>query len=293
MGLRHWLGLILGLSSSLSAMAVAAQPLVVRVPSLDALRGQNVDLDGQWFAAPAAATAGPAPAMVLMHGCGGQLDRNGHLAERYTGLADRLNHMGVHVLVLDSFTSRGVKEVCTQHVGTRPINQQQRRRDALGALKWLSEQPQVDKTRLGLLGWSNGGSTVLAALNMRHPEVAAAGLRPSLAVAYYPGCEAELQRGFEASTPLLMLLGESDDWTPAGPCKALAHQAKSGPPIEWEAYEGAFHGFDGTAPVRLRRDVPGGVKPGAGVTVGANPAAREASAARLTRFLNFHWKLQP
>ena len=289
MRVRHGLGLALGLS----ALSLAAQPMAVPVPSLDAPAGQAVVLNGQWFSAAAVATAAPAPAMVLMHGCGGQFDRDGHLAERYTGLAARLNRMGVHVLVLDSFTSRGVKEICTQVVGKRPINQQQRRRDALGALRWLSEQPQVDKTRLGLLGWSNGGSTVLAALNLRQAEVAAAGLRPSLAVAYYPGCEAELQRGFEPSAPLLLLLGESDDWTPAGPCKALAHQAKSGPLVEWEAYEGAFHGFDGTAPVRLRRDVPGGVKPGAGVTVGANPAAREGSAARLTRFLNFHWKLQP
>jgi len=32
--------------------------------------------------------------------------------------------------------------------------------------------PDVDAARLGLLGWSNGGSTVLAATNETHPEVA-------------------------------------------------------------------------------------------------------------------------
>jgi len=46
----------------------------------------------------------------------------------------RLLPAGVHALVLDSFTPRGEREICTQRVGMRRITQQQRRRDALGAL---------------------------------------------------------------------------------------------------------------------------------------------------------------
>jgi hypothetical protein len=51
--------------------------------------------------------------------------------------------------------------------------------------------PGIDPARLGLIGWSNGGSNVLAATNTRHPEVVALQVRASLAVAFYPGCEAE------------------------------------------------------------------------------------------------------
>lgn len=96
--------------------------------------------------------------------------------------------MGVHVLVTDSLTPRGEREICTQKTGQRRITQLHRRRDALGALQWLAVQPGVDASRLGLLGWSNGGSTVLAATNLQHREVAVAAVRPSLTVAFYPGC---------------------------------------------------------------------------------------------------------
>ena len=264
----------------------------VQVPSLDAPGSTAVLLPGHWFAA---AVTGPAPAMLLMHGCGGQFDGRGRLAARYTELATRLNALGIHVLVTDSFTPRGETELCTQPLSQRRVTQLQRRRDALGTLQWLAAQPGVDRLRLGLLGWSNGGSTVLAALNRRHPEVAAATVQPSLAVAFYPGCEAELQRGFEPTAPLLMLLGELDDWTPAAPCKALSHGAHTSPTgaaVQWESYAGAYHGFDGIAPLRLRRDVPGGVHPGRGVHVGAEPAARAAAVLRLEQFLQDTWSLK-
>lgn len=273
------------------------QPVEVQVASLDAPGGAALTLRGFWFAAPGiGAGSGRAPAMLLLHGCGGMFDRQGRPAQRYTELAQRLGALGVHALALDSLGARGERELCTQRIGQRAITQEQRRRDVLGALQWLALQPGVDAQRLGLLGWSHGGSAVLAALNQRHPEVAAASVRPSLAVAFYPGCSAELARGFVAQAPLLMLLGEADDWTPVAPCKHLAQAAglaKEGPAPQWEAYAGAYHGFDGRDPVRLRKDVPNGVFPGQGVHVGADPAARAAAALRLDGFIRTQWALTP
>ena len=285
-------GALLACSSAAAVAQIAQAAQSVQVPSLDAPSGTAVVLPGHWFAAAGTVQA---PAMVLMHGCGGAFDGRGRLASRYTELAAGLNALGIHVLVTDSFTPRGEKELCTQRLGQRQVTQLQRRRDALGALQWLAAQPGVDRLRLGLLGWSNGGSTVLAALNRRHVEVAAAPVRPSLAVAFYPGCEAELQRGFEPTAPLLMLLAELDDWTPAAPCKALSLGTQTSPTghaVQWESYAGAYHGFDGTAPLRLRRDVPGGVNPGQGVHVGAEPTARAAAALRLEQFLRDTWSLK-
>lgn len=269
----------------LAALANLAQGATAeRVPSLEA----GVTMPGFWYAA---AAQGPAPAMLLLHGCGGVYGRGTQPAERYRELAGRLNALGIHVLVTDSLTPRGESELCTQRIGSRKVTQVQRRHDVLGALQWLAGRTEVDRRRLGVLGWSHGGSAVLAATNLRHPEVAGAAVRPSLAVAFYPGCGAELQRGYEAVAPLLLLLGEADDWTPAAPCEELARHAGA-VKAQFEVYAGAYHGFDGNGRLRVRNDVPNGVRPGRGVHVGANPAARDASALRLARFLREEWALQ-
>ena len=110
-------------------------------------------------------------------------------------------------------------------------------------------------------------------------------LKPALAAAFYPGCSNELRSGYQAAAPLLLQVGEDDDWTPPEPCRQLAAQA-TGAPVTFHAYPGAVHGFDGTAPVIVRRDVPNGVRPGQGVRVGGQVEARDMSRARLAAFLS-------
>ena len=208
----------------------------------------------------------------------------GPLSRHLLDYVELLQGLDLQVLVSDSLTPRGERELCTQGIGQRRITQQHRRLDALGALQWLAAQPGVDGQRLGLIGWSHGGSAVLAATNLRHPAVVAATARPAYAVAFYPGCSADLARGYQGTAPLLMLLGAADDWTPAAPCQALAESAGT-PRPEVALFADAYHAFDSQAPLRLRRDVPNGVNPGQGVHVGGQPAAREAARARLREFL--------
>lgn len=279
-----------GLCCVLLAGAAAAAPQAVDVPSLDRRDGVAVVQPGFWFPAPVTTQA---PAVLMLHGCGGPYAKSHRLSRRMLDYAAALNAAGLHVLVTDSLTPRGETELCTQRKGMRSITQTQRRRDALGALQWLAAQPGVDARRLGLLGWSNGGSTVLATLQRDHSEVAASAVKPAFAVAFYPGCDDALKRHWQPVAPLLMLLGGADDWTPPGPCEALAAAVNAQPPsapaaaarVQFETYAGAYHGFDDAAPVRLRRDVPNGVNPGQGVHVGANPAARAASLERMLGFV--------
>ncbi|MEO8525783.1 MAG: dienelactone hydrolase family protein [Caldimonas sp.] len=264
----------------LTASAGALAQERVSFPSLDGAANAPVMLTGLWF--PAATS--PAPAVVLFHGCGGAFDRRGQLTRRMREYATLFNRAGYHALIVDSLTPRYETELCTQRIGRRRVTQSNRRLDALGAVAYLAERADVDVRKIGLVGWSNGASTVLAASNLRHRDVAAAQVQPAFAIAFYPGCEADLKRGYEAAAPLLMLVGQSDDWTPPGPCRALA-RAASGPRPEIEAYAGAYHGFDSEAPVRVRKDVPNGVNPGQGVHVGGNASAWRASQARMFKFL--------
>ncbi|MBX3622430.1 MAG: dienelactone hydrolase family protein [Rhizobacter sp.] len=263
----------------LCAGTAHAQALV-SFPSLDVAQGEPVRLKAHWYPVDASS----APALVLLHGCSGMYGRNGLPSQRMVDYARLLNGQGLHVLMLDSLTPRGEREICTQRLGARRITMANRRLDALAALRWLAQQPQVDARHLGLIGWSNGGSAVLAATNKRHRDVASFPVVPAFAVAFYPGCAADLKRGYVPSAPLLMLVGEADDWTPAAPCHRLARESAA-PQPEIEGYAGAFHGFDSAAPLRVRRDVPNGAQPGEGVHVGGDARARAASRTRLLAFL--------
>jgi dienelactone hydrolase len=188
------------------------------------------------------------------------------------------------VLLTDSFTPRGARQICSVKHGDRSITVETRRQDAIAAVRWLQTRSEVDPQRIVLLGWSHGAMTLLTAINAaRAPHAAPlAG-----AIAFYPGCRATLQQPFRLDTPLLLLLGEKDDWTPPGRCIALAERVSQAQPqadLTLRVYPDAYHGFDSARPVRLRADVPNGVNP-AGVHVGGHPEARAAALAEFDRFV--------
>ena len=70
-----------GLAGALLWAAAAQAQERVTLPSLERSGGQPIELIGFWFAA-AATAATPAPAVVLLHGCGGTYDRRGELSAR-------------------------------------------------------------------------------------------------------------------------------------------------------------------------------------------------------------------
>ncbi|OYU74120.1 MAG: hypothetical protein CFE45_35575, partial [Burkholderiales bacterium PBB5] len=107
-----------------------AQPVPVQVPSLDAPGGTAVQLPGFWFGDPAEASAPARGAVLLLHGCGGPYGRGGQLSERLVDYAQRLQALGLRVLVTDSLSPRGETSLCTQKIGQRKVQQRHRRLDA-------------------------------------------------------------------------------------------------------------------------------------------------------------------
>jgi dienelactone hydrolase len=233
---------------------------------------------------------GPFPGIVLMHGCGGLRERSGRVASRHADWAQRFQGLGYVVLHVDSFTPRGVQELCTAKV--RPVQPgRERVRDAYGALLYLQALPFVRAERIGLMGWSHGGSTVLstvAASTPGRPEKLDKGDFRA-AVAFYPGCRAPLQsRTWTTRIPLEILHGEKDDWTPIEPCRALVQRVRTaGAPVELVVYPDAFHGFDtpNTA-VRVRQNIA--TTPTGTATVGTDPRARADAIARVPEYFARH-----
>lgn len=273
-----------------NASEAQPQPVAVAVPT-GGLSSSPESLKAFWFAAQSDSAS--KPAVILLHGCGGAYERSGALSGRHRMWGETLAAAGIHALMLDSFTSRGLKELCTQKYRDRTLKEADRVGDAYAALAWLRRQAGVDPDRIAVMGWSHGGGVTLDVM-MRAPVNTP---RFAAAVSFYPGCTARSARAdtFTPYAPLLLIMGDADDWTPAAPCKALAAAVSArGAPMQIHTYADTFHDFDSPSlkEKRVRKEVPNGVNPGEGVTVAPNPQAREDAKLRVKAFLEKSFQFQ-
>jgi dienelactone hydrolase len=230
-------------------------------------------------------TAPRSPAVVMLHGCSGMWFRPGVLTPSNADWARRLNEAGYAVLVLDSFTARGEREICSQQV-RRIRPEVERAADAHAGRRWLAAREVVDSGRIHLIGWSHGGTSALHAVRSGAGIVGPDAPQFRSVVAFYPGCAVLAKKGYEADVPVLIQAGGADDWTPARHCVALAGQGASRVAID--VYPEAHHAFDrlGHRLPRFRSDVRNAASPtGRGATVGPHPAARAMALERVFRFL--------
>ena len=169
------------------------------------------------------------PAVVVLHGCSG-------LSSHTAGIADKLGSWGYVALAVDSLGARGLANRCT---GGASFDQAF---DAYAALHYLAQQDFVDPTRIAVLGQSMGGYSTLYAVD-RDMVAQYFAERFRAAVAYYPACGVVLLPTFTA--PVLILIGEADDWTPADRCREMVAQARpDSAPITLHVYPDAHHAFD-------------------------------------------------
>jgi dienelactone hydrolase len=255
-------------------------PETVAIPSPKA----NLQLPGYWFPA---AVSEPRPAVISLHGCGGLVDDRGRLGPNRFRVAHYFNLEKMHVLMVDSFTPRGERSICETPASQRRIQPEDRRDDVFAAIQWLAHQPPVDTSRIVVVGYSNGGGTVLSVLDRTDQTVQGQPIQPRAAVAFYPPCGRYLaMKSYQLNAPLLLMIGELDDWTSARQCVRLqARLRRVQPDVSFEliVYPGSHHGFDGYGPLRIRENLP---TPSGQATVGANPEAREQALRRMFDFIS-------
>jgi dienelactone hydrolase len=182
-------------------------------------------------------SVGPSPAVVLLHGCNGNWLR---LDERWGRL---IASWGYVTLTVDSFGPRGLKDTCGNGAPV-PLAY-----DAHRALNYLARQPSVDANRVAAVGFSQGGWLALASVE-RGPIEQIASNKFRAAIAFYPHC-----LGFKdnMTVPVLVLIGELDDWAPAGECRnmvegrddyGISRRRGDGVAMKLIVYPGAYHNFD-------------------------------------------------
>jgi dienelactone hydrolase len=181
--------------------------------------------------------AGPFPAVVYMTGCGGIDGPLPRAVQKTT--TDHLLAKGVAILIVDSFTPRSEATGVCANLG--PLDEEKAiqyakrgSNDALAALAVLKAMPEIDAKHIFLAGFSLGGYSSLLATDSKNPashDRTVAGI-----IAYYPFC----YDGVDPSVPVLVLIGEKDDWTPAAKCQAVTGKAN----FEVVVYPGAYHVFN-------------------------------------------------
>ena len=236
---------------------------------------------------------GPFPAIIAMHGCAG-------VSEYLHRWGRFLRDKGYVVLVVDSWASRGLGDNCVPSAIEVPNTE--RFDDMVGALRWLHGRPYVDRDRIGTMGWSNGGAFAMASVNgpslerarARGVVVPAPGV--GAAIGLYPGGCFSLVKE-QVVRPLLVLLGDADDWTIPAPCVEMVEAMRGrGADATIVLYPGAYHYFDDPdQPRAMLADVANRNKPGecCGATVSYDPAAFADSRRRVLEFFGYHLAVRP
>jgi dienelactone hydrolase len=210
------------------------------------------------------------PAVVALHGCGG-------MQPMHHRWALTLQQWGYVVLLVDSFSPRGKTNICGSGLSVDPLYV--RMPDAYAAQAYLARQPFVDRTQIAVMGWSHGGTTALYTVDDIYLQ--RFNVVPfKAAIAMYPGC---LLRLLRVNAPLLILIGEADDWTSAARCQEMVRQSaqwgtKTAHGVTLKVYPGAHHGFDGDLPLGSY----------AGHTCAQNPEVAAHAEAEVKRFLAHH-----
>jgi len=171
----------------------------------------------------------PYPGVIVLHGCGG-------ISSHSAAIADRLGGWGYVALTIDTLGPRGMDSGC--YSGTF-VDQAF---DAYAALRYLSTLKVVDTERVALFGQSMGGSATLYAID-RDSAAQYFGQRFRAAIAYYPRCVVVPAPAMTA--PVLILIGEADQWNRADACETLRNLAQpDSASIDLTVYPDVHHAFD-------------------------------------------------
>lgn len=183
--------------------------------------------------------SGKMPVALLLHGVAGLKYEKGYIIK----MAKDLNNYGIATFIVDSQSPRGVSG---PREAMKRITDPMRISDAYATLKLLITHPKIDKDKIAIIGFSQGGRlALLSAAEKIRISFIDDDLKFAAHVAYYPSCFLQLHRDVKTTgAPILMLLAEKDNITPAQMCIDWAGRLKSsGAEVKTVVYKGAAHAW--------------------------------------------------
>jgi dienelactone hydrolase len=266
--------------ATVAALFIGSQAVAqeqVSFPSTDGdLKGGTPTTINGYLYKPAG--SGPFAAVISLPGGQGLADEKGGIHPLHRQWGEILSGAGYIVLLVDPFRPRGYTSL--DDPGFSVLPDREMPQDAFGAMNYLRSRSDVRPNSIAIMGQSYGGAATLSTI--------ANGALPKdvkdfrAAVAFYPGCMRIQDAHWRPRQPMLLLMGESDDFGSLARCKEFV---AGGPPIDAHFYPNTYHAFDWP---NLPRTVVTNAKvppDGHSPTIGSNPEARADAINRVTQFL--------
>jgi dienelactone hydrolase len=190
--------------------------------------------------------SGPYPVIVYLHDCGGlapevktsEFGAQSSLAEtsREAFWTKRLLSWGYAVVLVDSYTTRGIKDTCADgKMSTARVA------DACGALTYVVKQPWADPQRIGLLGFQTGDHwRVPAPVDSTAFVIGPERFKAAVAFVYSPLCGLKSRM----SAPTLVINGISVPEKAETCPRSTAQQSEGGAPAEERVVPNLFKNFE-------------------------------------------------
>jgi len=193
------------------------------------------------------------PAVVIMHASGGVF------GWREKSMAKIFNNNGIAAFIPYSFMARGLhKTKSTQETGT---SFGMRVADAFAALELLSNHPNIDKNRIGVMGYSSGGFASLLSIDKKVCDnLADKDMKFASHVNVFAASILAFKEPQPTSAPMLFLMGEKDNTCPKDKVLGIAMAiSNAGGDVTTKIYPNAHHVFDSNSSIKsLKKDNDGG-----------------------------------
>lgn len=146
----------------------------VSIPVRDGDKSWNL---GAVLRMPYATGDAKIPAVIVVHGSGGVDSRGGHYVQE-------LNKIGIATLEIDLWAARGV-----QNPSQRPRSVVETLPDAFASLDFLANNPKIDASKVGIMGFSWGGVVSMLSANVKYRDrFAKPGQSFAAHAPFYPVC---------------------------------------------------------------------------------------------------------
>ena len=185
----------------------------------------------------------PCPLVIAIHGSAG-LRGNHH--DHIVNLLEA----GIAVFRIHSFEARGLISIVENQMAVTLATMIT---DAFRALSLMSQHPDIDSNKIGIAGWSLGGSTafysawqpIINSLTIDNEKFSAH-------LPLYPGTHIKPVINEWSDAPMHILCGKDDDYTPTSLVENILEYIKPKKSnIDLTVYPDAHHSFDSIEPLEF------------------------------------------